>query len=158
MVIPFTKKEATDFKKEFQKHAKEQVLLQKWEIELTRDKHHYVDCVFYFPRIDMDENNYFKVLLDALNGIAYIDDKKVLTRTNYVFYDSVNPRIEITIHPVEYVGIFPNEYLLNEFKNKCESCSRFKRNCSILSKSIEGRILPEVDINFTCSKYKQVKE
>ncbi|WP_425203808.1 RusA family crossover junction endodeoxyribonuclease [Priestia megaterium] len=158
MVMAYTKAEAKKFKEEFSTYAKEQVKLQKWDIENTRNIHHYVDCVFYFDRTDKDEQNYMKVLCDTLNGIAYIDDKKVLTRTHEVYYNAANPHIDIIIKPVEYRGIFSNEDLLNEFESKCKSCSRHKRNCSILNKAKEGRIQEEVSDIYECSKYKEAKK
>ena len=134
--------------------------MQNWDIEQTREKHHYMDCMFYFPRTDMDEQNYMKVLSDCLNEIAYIDDKKILTRTHEVYYDNQNPRIEITIYPVEYVGIFHNEQALNTFESKCKTCKRYKNNCSILKKSIEGRILDDVtklNNEYICDKFNPIE-
>ncbi|MGG4434381.1 RusA family crossover junction endodeoxyribonuclease [Priestia megaterium] len=157
MVMAYTKAEAKRFKEEFSTYAKEQVRLQNWNIENTRDIHHYVDCVFYFDRTDKDEQNYMKVLCDTLNGIAYIDDKKVLTRTHEVYYNAANPHIDIIIKPVEYRGIFSNEALLNEFMSKCKSCIRHKRNCSILNKAKEGRIQEEINNAYECLNYKEIK-
>lgn len=154
MVMAYTKPEAAKFKKEFSTYAKEQVELQQWDIESTRNVHHYLDCVFYFDRTDKDEQNYMKVLCDTLNGIAYIDDKKVLTRTHEVFYDSENPRIELTIHPVTYRGIFPTEIHMNMFEVNCKDCKRYARNCSILNKAKEGRIQEEIGEDLICSKFK----
>jgi len=157
MVMAYTKAEAKKFKQEFSTYAKEQVKLQNWDIENTRDIHHYVDCIFYFDRTDKDEQNYMKVLCDTLNGIAYIDDKKVLTRTHEVYYDAENPRIEITIKPVKYRGIFDDQDILNEFESKCKTCNRYARNCSILNKAKEGRIQEEIDNTYECSSYKEIK-
>lgn len=160
MVMAYTTAEAKKFKKEFSTYAKEQVKLQNWDIESTRDIHHYVDCIFYFDRTDKDEQNYMKVLCDTLNGIAYIDDKKVLTRTHEVYYDSKNPRIEIIIHPVEYRGIFPSEEHMQTFESNCMNCKRYARNCSILNKAKEGRIQEEiknVDGELVCSKFNKKK-
>ncbi|KON87492.1 hypothetical protein AF332_12075 [Sporosarcina globispora] len=157
MVMAYTKPEANKFKKEFSTYAKEQVELQQWDIESTRDVHHYLDCIFYFDRTDKDEQNYMKVLCDALNGIAYIDDKKILTRTHEVFYDSKSPRIEITIKPVTYRGIFNDEIHMEVFENKCKICKRYKRNCSILNKAKEGRIQSEIDEDFICRKFNNIK-
>lgn len=157
MVMSYEKPEAKKFKKEFGEYAKEQVKLQNWDIEQTRNIHHYVDCIFYFDRTDKDENNYLKILLDSLIGIAYIDDKKVLSRTNEIFYDSKNPRIEITIHAVDYRGIFLTEQHLQEFESNCKNCKRYARNCSILKKAKEGRIQDEIDDQYICSKYNKNK-
>lgn len=154
MVMAYTKPEAKKFQKEFSTYAKEQVKLQNWDIGNTRNIHHYMDCIFYFDRTDKDSQNYFKVLSDVLNGIAYIDDRTILTRTFEQYYDKDNPRIEIIIHPVTYRGIFNDEVHMREFEDKCINCKRYKRNCSILKKAKEGRIQEEIDSNFTCSEYK----
>lgn len=155
MVMAYTKPESKQFQKEFKAYAKEQVKLQKWDIEQTRNVHHYMDCVFYFDRTDKDSQNYFKVMSDVLNGIAYIDDRTILTRTNEQYYDVDNPRIEIIIYPVKYRGIFSNEKSQYIFEEKCKSCKRYKRNCSILNKAKEGRIQSEIDDEMNCSKYKE---
>lgn len=158
IVIAYTTKEAEKFKEEFRKYAAEEVKKQGWKIENTKDRHHYMDCVFYFPRKDMDEQNYYKVMSDALNGIAYIDDKNILTRTHRIYYDSENPRIEITIHKTDYIGIFDTEEQMQQFEEKCKTCRRYKNNCSILKKAKEGRIQKEIDENLNCKEYKKKKE
>lgn len=156
MVVPYLTKEAKEYKKYFAEYAEQEVKRQGWDIEQTRNKHHYMDCIYYFSRIDMDEQNYPKTMSDALNGIVYIDDNFILTRTNYVFYDVKNPRVEIEIYPVDYTGIFPNDEELNEFEDKCKICKRFKRNCSILKAAKEGRIQDEI-VDLVCSKFSESK-
>jgi crossover junction endodeoxyribonuclease RusA len=158
IVVAYHTKEAKEFIEYFTKYAKEQVEKQNWEIEQTRDIHHYADCVYYFPRTNMDDQNYPKVSSDCLNGIAYIDDSKVLFRTNRIYYDSVNPRVEIKIHAVDYRGIFNSQEHLDQFEDKCKTCKRYSRNCSILRKAKEGRIQEEIDDQFVCSKYQYKKE
>lgn len=155
MVSVYETAEAKQYKKQFCEYAKREVEIQNWDIELTRNKHHYMDCVFYFERIDQDEQNYYKCLCDAMNGIVYVDDKFILTRTNAIYYDSKNPRIEIVIHPVDYIGIFDNQEQLDRFESNCVKCVRYKRNCSILKEAKEGRIQEEIN-NFVCSKYRPI--
>lgn len=158
MVMAYTKPESKQFQKSFEKYAKEQVKLQEWDIENTRHIHHYMDCIFYFDRTDKDSQNYFKVMCDVLNGIAYIDDKTILTRTHEQYYDSSNPRIEIVIRPVEYRGIFKSEIHKDQFEEKCRECKRFGRNCSILKKAKEGRIQEEINEDYECSKFNPIKK
>lgn len=158
LVVPYLTKEAKEYKKYFAEYAKEQVKIQGWDINQTKDKHHYMDCVYYFPRIDMDEQNYPKTMSDALNGIAYIDDNFILTRTHRIYYDTVNPRVEIDIYPVDYIGIFDNQEQLDQFESKCKTCQRYKRNCQLLKKAKEGRIQEEIDKDLNCSKYKEGKK
>ena len=155
MVTMYETADAKKYKKEFIKYVKQQVKIQKWNLVPNKTQHFYVDCVFYFGRIDQDANNYFKIMLDAITdtGLIWEDDNVVLERVNRIYYDSDKPRIEIEIKLVEYIGIFDSEDILENFENKCRNCKRYKRNCSILKKAIEGRIQDEIDNNFTCSKF-----
>jgi crossover junction endodeoxyribonuclease RusA len=149
--------EAKKYKKEFSEYTKKEVIKQNWDINQTIHRHHFMDCNFYFERIDQDEQNYYKCLCDSINKIAYIDDQKILTRTNKVLYDSNNPRIEIELHPVSYIGIFEDNDNLSEFLEVCKNCKRYKNNCSILNKALEGRIQVEI-VDMVCSNFKQIKK
>ena len=159
MAMSYKTKEAKDFQKKFEQHIKEQVKIQNWDVPVDPAQHFYVDAVFYFPRLDMDANNYFKVSLDFITetGLIWVDDNVVCERVQRIYYDSSNARIELTIYPVDYIGIFDNQEQLDEFESKCETCSRYKRNCSILKKAKEGRIQEEIQ-NLECFKYKEIKE
>ena len=159
MAMSYKTKEAKDFQKNFEQHIKEQVKIQNWNVPVDPAQHFYVDAVFYFPRLDMDANNYFKVSLDSITetGLIWIDDNVVCERVQRIYYDSSNPRIELTIYPVDYIGIFDNQKQLNDFEDKCKTCSRYARNCSILKKAKEGRIQEEIK-GLACSKFKEIKE
>lgn len=157
-VTMYETKEAKDYKKKFKKYVLEEIKKQNYILTPTKTQHFYIDCVFYFERTDQDPNNYFKLPLDAITEtqLIWLDDNTTCERVNAIYYDSKNPRIEIIIKPVDYVGIFPTVNHLNEFKSKCTTCSRNKRNCSILNKAIEGRIQEEISEGI-CKKYKEVK-
>lgn len=159
MAVSYKTKEAKDFQKKFEEYIKEQVKIQNWDVPVDPAQHFYVDAVFYFPRLDMDANNYFKVQVDSVTetGLIWADDNVVCERVKRIYYDSSNPRIEWTIYPVDYIGIFDNQEQLNEFESKCKTCSRYARNCSIFKKSKEGRIQEEIQ-NLECVKYKEIKE
>ena len=146
---------AKKYKKMFSEYIKKEVKKQNWKLKPNKTQHFYVDCVFYFDRIDKDANNYFKLLLDAIteSGCIWVDDNVSLERVNGIFYDNKKPRIEITITPVDYVGIFPTVEQLHDFESNCIQCKRYKRNCSILKKAIEGRIQDEIDDNLICEKF-----
>lgn len=150
--------EAKAYKKQFKKYIIEQIKEQQYSLTPTKTQHFYIDCVFYFERIDQDPNNYFKLLLDTITEtqLVWIDDNVTCERVNAIYYDSDNPRIEIVIRPVDYIGIFNSVDYLNDFKERCSSCTRSKRNCSILNKAIEGRIQDEI-CDGVCRKYKKVK-
>lgn len=158
MAIVYETKEAKDYKKTFKKIIEEQAKLQNWNWEVNSTQHFYVDAVFYFDRIDKDVGNYEKCLSDTITEtqLIWIDDNVTLFRPQRIYYDSSNPRIELTIYPVDYIGIFDNQEQLDEFEDKCKTCSRYKRNCSILKKAKEGRIQEKIKNNI-CNKYKEIK-
>lgn len=147
--------EAIKYQKKFIKYVQEQVELQGWVKSDNKFQHYYMDCVFYFPRTDMDCNNYFKCLADAItqSGVVWIDDNQLCERVQRIYYCPDNPRIEIEIRPVNYIGVFENADQLEEFESNCIDCIYYNRNCSILVKSKEGRIQDEIQ-NFKCTKFK----
>lgn len=56
---------------------------------------------FYFAANRGDMPNYTKVLYDALEGIAFINDKLIFEEHNFRLLDKRNPRVEIEIIPLE---------------------------------------------------------
>ncbi|WP_092245060.1 RusA family crossover junction endodeoxyribonuclease [Lacrimispora sphenoides] len=158
MAVSYKKPEASKYQKEFAKYVKEQVIKQNWIISDNKYSHYYMDCVFYFPRTDMDANNVFKCLADAITdtGCVWIDDTQLCERVQGIYYDGKNPRIEITICPVDYIGIFNDISQLENFESNCIGCTRYKRNCSILKQAKEGRVQEEI-IDGACKKYKKIK-
>ena len=156
MAVSYKTQEAKEFQENFTEYVKQQAKEQNWITDLNPFQHYYVDTVFYFQRIDMDCNNYWKVPFDSITdaGVVWADDNMACERVIKVLYDSNNPRIEYTIYKTDYIGIFDNQEQLDCFENKCKTCKRYKRNCSILNKAKEGRIQEEI-CNFECSKYKE---
>ena len=73
MAMSYKTQEAKSFQKKFEEHVKEQVKVQKWDVPVNPAQHFYVDAVFYFPRVDMDANNYFKVSLDSITETGYVN-------------------------------------------------------------------------------------
>lgn len=159
IVSPYPSKETKDYKKEFIPYVQREAKKQGWEMDYTGLQHYYVDWVVYFPRVDMDSANYDKVLADSIteSKAVWLDDNVVCNRVKHIYYDSKNPRIELTIHPVDYIGIFDNKDELNKFENKCKTCNRYKKNCSIFTKAKAGRIQEEI-VGLNCLKYKEIKE
>ena len=51
----------------------------------------------YRPRASGDLDNILKVLLDALNKVAFEDDSQVIELHCYRFDDKLNPRVEVTV-------------------------------------------------------------
>lgn len=160
MAMVYETKEAKDYKKKFKVYVAEEVKKQGWVMSGDKYQHLYVDEIFYFGRIDQDAGNYDKVLHDSITetGIVWVDDNIVCERIERIYYDSENPRIELTIYPVDYIGIFDNKEELDLFENSCKKCKRYARNCSLLKNAKIGRIQPEIhrcNGYFVCDKEKK---
>lgn len=142
-----------------QKDARNQMKKQIWDFEYTKENFIYLDAVIYFNRMGRDDNNLYKLLCDALEGIVYENDSRVLIRTQRIYYDTKEPRMELHIHPVEYIGIFEDQQALDNFESVCKTCSRYSKNCSILAKAKEGRIQEEIYMDdLECTKYKSINK
>lgn len=154
MAIGYKKPEAIKYQKEFANYVKNEAKKQGWKKSDNKFQHYYMDCIFYFDRVDKDANNCFKCLADAITDsqAVWIDDTQLCERVQGIYYDSENPRIEITITPVDYIGVFENASQLDIFKSNCIGCKRYKRNCSLLKKATEGRIQEEINKGI-CKKY-----
>lgn len=156
-------KEAKDYKKEFKEIVERSVEEQDWSCDVNDTQHWYVDAVYYFDRIDKDASNYEKCLSDAITetGLIWEDDNVTLFRPQRIYYDKDNPRIELTVYPVEYIGVFDDQDAYAQFLQRCQNCTRGIRNCAIQRKAIEGRIQEEVQQKgqfFYCVKYKEQKD
>lgn len=139
-----------------------EVIEQGWQKPEDKFKQVIINYKFYFPHTKMDTNNHYKILIDALvdTQCVALDDNIIIERVDSLLYDANNPRIELTITESESIGIFKSDAILNTFQSKCESCSRYRKgSCSILKKSKEGRIIPEIDISdeIVCNSYKLKK-
>jgi len=159
MAMSYKTQDAIKYQKEFTKYVKEQAKKQGWAMSDNKYQHYYVDTIYYFPRIDMDCNNYWKVAFDSItdSGCVWIDDTQACERVKAIYYDSKNPHIEFVIHPTDYIGIFDNRAQLEEFESNCIQCNKYKEGkCSILCKAKEGRIQPEIE-NKICTKFKGAK-
>lgn len=158
MSVVYETKEAKEYKRIFKKIIENEVKKQNYDFPVNSTQHFFVDAVFYFDRIDMDASNYEKCIGDSLTETKLIwnDDNVALFRPQRIYYDNKHPRIELTIYPVDYIGIFDNAIALAKFEDKCKFCKRYARNCSILKKAIEGRIQDEIQ-NMACQKYTEKK-
>lgn len=155
LAVPYKTPEAKAYQKEFASTIQQAVVNQHWSPGDNPNQHFYVDAVFYFPRMRMDCNNYWKVLLDTITGTKLIweDDDVVCERAQAIFYDTDNPRIELTIRPVDYIGVFQNASQLESFESNCIACTRYSRNCSILRQAKDGRIQSDI-VDGICQKFK----
>lgn len=147
--------EGKKVKKLIQQKATDKLTDSEWKYDFTIDNYIYMDTVIYFNRKGRDDNNIYKLLCDSLEKIVYENDSRVLIRTQKILYDTENPRVEIEFAPVTYSGIFESEDQQYIFEEKCKSCKRYKRNCSILNKAKEGRIQQEINEGYICVKYKE---
>ena len=92
------------------------------------------------------------------SGCVWIDDTQACENVKAIYYDSKNPRIELTIYQTDYIGIFDNRAQLEEFESNCIQCNRYRDGkCSLLVKSKEGRIQDEIQDNI-CSKFKSTNK
>lgn len=162
-VMAYKPKETKKFEKEFGKYIKEEIEKQHW---IKPDKGVFVNIhtTFYFPRIDMDAQNYFKSICDIMtNQGVWEDDNITMEHVDRIYYDSENPRIELTLTVSDNIGIFDNNNDYREFKSNCENCNRFKEGkCSLYKKSLESRIQKEIikdeDNKWKCLKFKTKKK
>ena len=53
----------------------------------------------YRPAKRGDTDNFLKVTLDSLNGIAYSDDSQIVEIHAYRYDDKANPRVEVEVVP-----------------------------------------------------------
>lgn len=168
IVMAYIKPKAREFQRLFKERLDEVIKETGWDIEQTRDTHYYLDCTMYMPRTNFDENNVYKVLVDCLEDKLIINDKDLVTRTQAVYYDTKNPRVYMHLHPVDYVGVFPNKTEEELFESNCISCTRYlDGRCSILRDSKLGKMRDEIEYelsvsedgkhtheSISCSKYK----
>lgn len=163
MAMMYETSEAKKYKKDFMKYINQEVKNQNWDRPIDSNTFFIIDSYFYFDRIDVDANNYYKIMLDAITDTQLIwkDDNITMERVQRIYYDKENPRIELLIYPADYIGIFDNVEDFNNFKNSyCNNCKRGskigqKGGCSVFKSAIESRITNDIDLNTKeCNKFK----
>ncbi len=137
-----------------------------WDVSYTKDHYIFMDIEAYVTRSNVDLDNTLKTLNDSIQatGLVFIDDKKVVPRFNRVYIDPDNPRVELTFTQTGWNGIFDNFANRETFENNCKTCSRYRNgSCSILKKSLDNKILPEIKLfdnkedEYYCTAYKEKK-
>ena len=136
-------KDGERVKQEIIDSATEQMNKFEWDYEYTKTHYLYMDSYIFFNRKGRDDNNIYKLNNDALEKIVY---------------DNKNPRVELEFYPVEFVGIFDNNGESETFINKCTTCKRYKRNCSILNAALDGFIQEDINENKICNTYSPIKK
>ena len=154
MAMSYKTREALQYQKYLISYVQQEVTRQDWEMIPNKTQHFYVDFSFEFGKTKQDANNYFKVMLDAITEtqLIWLDDNVTCERVQSIYYDAVNPHVDLHIHPTDYIGVFDNASQLADFESNCIGCRRYKRNCSLLRGAIEGRIQPEIQ-HLQCAKY-----
>lgn len=154
-VSVYVTSDAKKYKKAFIEYIKEEIKKQSFVIKLDKYQFTHVDVTWYFPRIDMDSNNLWKLSLDCLTDAGvWVDDNTTMERCKRIYYDNKNPRMIMEVYYSDYIGIFNDQFYLEYFISKCVHCTRYKNGkCSILSKAKQGRIQEEIN-DYACSKYK----
>lgn len=150
-------KKTLDFIKSFGLYVHKEKIKQDWKTP-GKEKLIIVDATFFFPRTDMDANNYWKVLLDILTKQkVWNDDNVVMERVNRIYYNSSDPRIELTIYPSDNIGVFDSrEEARNFLIDNCFSCKNFsspEKPCEIFKNLLENKLHKSFDLNSKkCSK------
>lgn len=154
LAMSYKTAEAVRYQCAFTDYVREEAEKQGWVYHDDTSRHYYMDCMFYFPRTDMDCNNYFKCMADAItnSGVVWKDDRQLCERVQGIWYDRENPRIELTIRPVDYIGVFENASQLSEFERRCVCCKRYSRNCSLLKAYKDGFVMDELS-GMECLKF-----
>jgi Holliday junction resolvase RusA-like endonuclease len=94
-VINFTKKEALEYTKRIQSLARYAALQCRWV------RPEYVRVDISLVCLSLDRDNGVKLAMDALQGIAYKNDSRVLDGGIQKRKDNKGARIEIVVRPVD---------------------------------------------------------
>ena len=138
---------------------KKEALKQKWEKAL-KEEYCYLDAVVYMDKKARDADNLYKLIQDSItmSGAVWEDDTYALNRTQRIYIDKNNPRVEITISKTETVGIFDSKEEFDEFNRRCKGCNMGSRNCGVKKLILENRIINKVeriDGKWVCLKKKK---
>lgn len=156
----YLKKEGKEYKAKAVKYIEEETSKQNWT-RLKPEEYCYIDTIVYMNKKGRDSDNLFKLIQDSITNsiVVWEDDTFALSRTNRVYIDSENPRVELLITPTSTIGIFDTVEEYERFKEICSDCRRFKKTCSIHNGLLENRILDKVQLidgKWTCSEFKPV--
>lgn len=157
-VQSYKSEESVIYERQFVKIAKKSINEQGWQ-KPEKLTYIIVDCTFFFPKHGMDTNNHWKLPLDVLKAAeAYVDDSKVLEGAKRLYIDADNPRMELTIYPAEFVGIFENQDQFESFKeNNCTNCKKNPNRCAVITKSLENRLTGSIILDTMICNDKQIK-
>lgn len=166
----YLKKVGKDYKKKMIELIKKEVNKQDW-IKLD-NIFIYLDEIVFMNRKGRDADNLKKLTQDCIteSGCVWVDDTICWARTNRVFIDNINPRLEITLSQSPSIGIFDDkadyDRFIKEFCSRCKKGDKIglKGGCSIYSDMMDNRIREEIPFdteedrkNKKCLKFKENK-
>lgn len=72
---------------------------EMWKIQ-NNSTWYYLDMIIYMPdRRTRDSHNMLKLLLDVMEGFAFINDYYIMPNIRSVEYDKDNPRVDLILRP-----------------------------------------------------------
>lgn len=156
-VQSYKPEETLAYEKYLMNYLKNELKNSKWK-QPEPNKLIAVDMVYYLKRKDQDAHNYHKVLFDMMTKAGvWKDDNIVMERVKRIYYDKENPRIEMEVYTMDYIGVFDSEKEYSDFINKnCNKCKRSRLKCSIHKDCINNIINKNFSKN-QCLKKKEIK-
>lgn len=159
----YLKKEGKEYKKRMIQYIIEEVKEQQWN--KIENEFLYLDEIVYMNKKGRDADNLKKLTQDVISEslVVWTDDTYCLPRTQRVYIDSQNPRIDLTITKTGFVGIFDDrkdyDNFVNTYCHKCKKGNKIgqKGGCKIYKTALEGRIQDDLHIDFTTGEKKCLK-
>lgn len=150
--------------KEYEKHMdavlKRAIKEQNWENDIKKENYVVCRATVYMNKKHRDIDNLFKCLFDSITRAGVIkDDSYLIPVVDNLFIDSKNPRVEVSLELLDKVGVFENRASMKEFLSEnCDKCTKNPNACTMFKKSLENRIIDEIDLeNNICLKRKEKK-
>ena len=149
----FLKKVGKDYKKKMIKVIQKAVEEQNW-IKVEK-QYLYLDEIVFMNQLGRDSDNLKKLTQDCIteSNIVWSDDTWCWARTQRVFIDSIEPRLEIVLSVASNVGIFENveeyEIFINTYCNNCKRGNKIgkKGGCTVYREALENRIREVIPMN-----------
>ena len=120
----FMTKKGQDYMQKVMAIVDRAVKSQKYELE---EEGVWLVCelTYYFPDLRRrDGHNMHKIVLDALEHVAFKEDRWVLVRDMFIGLDRNNPRIEVKIYPLNYKESVEFVERTNQKKENRMECNR----------------------------------
>ena len=114
-VMAYKPKETKAFEQKFGNYVKQEIINQNWTIP-EKGKFIIMDTIFYFPRTDMDAQNYFKSICDIMTNVGVWEDDNIVCdkNDNSCVVISHTGKILCTFKSaLALKNIYGNNYLLN---------------------------------------------